>query len=117
MSGWLVRPCAPGMEIRLGSTFAPSRTRWMPFTMTQSSGFRPSANDLQAIAQPAELDVAAFDDVLVVDDVDELAALVRSDRPFGDHQIALWGSLTGTRTRARMPTSRRRFGLGRTPRT
>src|SRR5262249_44907573 len=43
-------------------------------------------DDLQAVGQPAERDVAAFGDVLVVDDVNELAALVGPDRPFGDHQ-------------------------------
>src|SRR5262245_2549744 len=43
-------------------------------------------NYLQPIAQPAELDVASFDHILVVDNVNELAALVGPDRSFGDHQ-------------------------------
>ena len=80
--------------------------------MTRSSGFSALPDDLQAVAQPAELDVAAFGDVLVVDDVNELAALVGPDRPFGDHQRPCAGSLTGTRTRARMPASRSPLGVG-----
>src|SRR5205085_970488 len=43
-------------------------------------------NDLQAIAEPPKVDVPAFGNVLVGDDVNELASLVGADSALGDQQ-------------------------------
>ena len=57
-----------------------------PSTITRSSGFRPSADHQQLADLRTGFDAPALDDVLVVDDQEEFALLVETDRVSGNQK-------------------------------
>ena len=75
-----------GMSTSLGSTATPGRTCCRPLTITRSPGFRPSVDLPQPVVQRPQPDRAGDDLVLLVDDVEDLLALVGVDGAVADQQ-------------------------------
>ena len=74
------------MSTSFGSTVMPGRTCCRPLTITRSPGFRPSVDLPQAVVERPQPDGAGDHLVLVVDDVEDLLALVVVEGAVADQQ-------------------------------
>ena len=77
---------APSIAVSCGTTLPPGLVRHNSPTMTRSSARQPRGNRAQPVEHLAELYIALFDDVVVVDDEQIAAALVRLQRAVRDKQ-------------------------------
>ena len=82
------------MSRSLGSTVTPGRTCCRPLTITRSPGFKPLGDLPQAVVERPQPDGAGDHLVLLVDDVENLLALVGVDGAVSDQQGAV-GSTDG----------------------
>ena len=78
------------MSTSFGSTVTPGRTCCRPLTITRSPGFRPSVIFAQAVVKCSQPDGAGDHLVLLVDDVEDLLALVGVEGAVADQQALVW---------------------------
>ena len=84
-----------------GETFAPGRAIGMPSTMTRSGGRQAGADDPEAVAQIAELNLLWRDNVVRANGQHDAVRLVRQDGSIRHKQVRAPAGRTSTRTRAK----------------